>query len=198
MKLLAIICSLLIAACGHTPSEFETRVLADRKVKDDQFKGKTSPLSKEERKAFTGLVYYPYSENFNVIAQMEEYPIKEKIIMPTTKGLKKQYTKWAKLRFEINGEKYELELLKMVTRQFTAYFLPFKDNTTGDETYYTGRYMEVEPVGNTVRLDFNTAYNPWCNYSEKYNCPIPVSFNHLDTDIEAGEKIFPREENKAL
>ena len=69
-------------------------------------------------------------------------------------------------------------------------FLPFTDNTNGVETYGGGRYIDLKiPAGNTINIDFNKAYNPYCAYSDKYSCPIPPPENHLDIEIKAGIKL---------
>jgi uncharacterized protein (DUF1684 family) len=70
-------------------------------------------------------------------------------------------------------------------------FLPFLDETNGFETYGGGRYLDLRiPVGDTIEIDFNTAYNPFCAYNEKYSCPIVPRENYLQTRIEAGVKAF--------
>ena len=71
-------------------------------------------------------------------------------------------------------------------------FVPFKDDTNGRETYEVGRFIDLEePEGDEVILDFNRCYNPLCNYSPAYNCPLPPLENFLDVEIKAGEKAYP-------
>jgi uncharacterized protein (DUF1684 family) len=70
-------------------------------------------------------------------------------------------------------------------------FLPFKDKTSGTETYPDGRYLYIETMpGGKVLIDFNRAYNPFCAYNEKYTCPFAPKENWLGTAIQAGEKRF--------
>ena len=70
-------------------------------------------------------------------------------------------------------------------------FLPFTDNTNGEQTYTGGRYIDLSiPDGDTIVVDFNKAYNPYCAYNKKYSCPIVPSVNNLDTEIRAGVKAF--------
>jgi uncharacterized protein (DUF1684 family) len=72
-----------------------------------------------------------------------------------------------------------------------GYFIPFRDQTSGDTTYGAGRYLDVEPNGDgTVTVDFNYAYNPSCVYSDGYSCPLPPIENWLKVPIEAGEMMF--------
>ena len=60
------------------------------------------------------------------------------------------------------------------------------------DTYGGGRYMDMDTgdfVDGKVILDFNKAYNPYCAFSDGWNCPIPPPQNHLKLRIEAGEKV---------
>jgi uncharacterized protein (DUF1684 family) len=73
------------------------------------------------------------------------------------------------------------------------FFLPFKDGTTGGETYAGGRYLDprARPDGSLV-VDFNYAYNPYCAYGEGWSCPVPPVENEVTAPIEAGELAFER------
>ena len=68
-------------------------------------------------------------------------------------------------------------------------FGPFADLTTGKETYPAGRYLILQPMATGIyTIDFNKAYNPYCAYNEKYDCPYPPPSNRLKVEIRAGEK----------
>ena len=72
-------------------------------------------------------------------------------------------------------------------------FLPFLDNTNGEETYGGGRYIDLQfPEGGELVIDFNKAYNPLCAYNEKYSCPIVPLENYLELKVEAGVKAFEK------
>ncbi len=49
--------------------------------------------------------------------------------------------------------------------------------------------IEAMPDGK-VLIDFNRAYNPFCQFNEKYTCPFAPEENWLDIAIRAGEKRF--------
>ncbi len=78
-------------------------------------------------------------------------------------------------------------------------FLPFRDATSGDETFGGGRYLldtiKSADLGTDregrVILDFNFAYNPSCAYSERWICPLAPPPNRLDRAIHAGERLLP-------
>ena len=73
--------------------------------------------------------------------------------------------------------------------------MPFRDATSGPESYGAGRYMDSHRPGfrqlpnGKLEVDFNYAYNPYCAYNHKYRCPIPPQENSLNVSILAGEKI---------
>ncbi|MCP5045914.1 MAG: DUF1684 domain-containing protein, partial [bacterium] len=71
-------------------------------------------------------------------------------------------------------------------------FIPYNDKSNGSGSYDAGRYLDIpEPKGAQMVLDFNFSYNPLCNYSDAYNCPIPPRENNLEVAINAGEKTYP-------
>jgi uncharacterized protein (DUF1684 family) len=100
------------------------------------------------------------------------------------------------LSFELQGQTFELNVYQgkdlMKEEGFTDYlFLPFLDNTNGDATYGGGRYIDLRiPLDKELEIDFNTAYNPYCAYNEKYSCPIVPRENYLDMEVRAGVKKF--------
>ena len=67
-------------------------------------------------------------------------------------------------------------------------FVPFRDATSGPETYGAGRYLEGELHANTVRLDFNLAYHPYCALADGWSCPVPPRENWLAVPVRAGER----------
>ena len=46
------------------------------------------------------------------------------------------------------------------------------------------------PKDDVIVIDFNKAYNPYCEYTYGYSCPIPPNENKLSVAIEAGEKSY--------
>ena len=112
----------------------------------------------------------------------------------TTRKLEKTFYRYARVHFQLQGRDLELTALKTSLEGPDAgtLFIPFKDTTNGGETYEVGRFIDVEePAGEEFVLDFNRCYNPLCNYSPAYNCPLPPLENFLDIAIPAGEKTYP-------
>jgi uncharacterized protein (DUF1684 family) len=105
------------------------------------------------------------------------------------------------IHFTINDTSVALNIYQsqdlMVTQQYRDHlFIPFTDATSGEETYESGRYidLEINDIKNDkLLIDFNKAYNPYCAYvSGKFNCPVPPPENRLVVAIRAGEKAFKK------
>ena len=82
----------------------------------------------------------------------------------------------------------------MKSKDYADYlFVPFTDLNTGEKTYGSGRYLDLtigQIINNTLLIDFNKSYNPYCAYSTEYHCPIPPKENLLPIAIDAGEMNF--------
>lgn len=144
--------------------------------------------------AFKHLLYFAPDPAFVVQAKVEKVTPPEPVTLATSRNLEKRYFRWARLRFDLAGTPCVLTAFKMRPDDpaDTSLFVPFADRTSGAETYGSGRFMDLEqPAGATVELDFNRAYNPLCNYSPAYNCPLPPSENRLAVAVRAGEKTYP-------
>lgn len=144
------------------------------------------------------LHFYAIDSNYRVVAQAERIHDPVPLTIPTYSGITKKYIRYAQLKFYLFGQHMELTLYKSVdllnNPMYADYlFLPFTDRSNGDESYEGGRYIDLKTQdfkGNAIVLDFNKAYNPYCAYSEGYNCPIPPKENTLPIEIKAGEKKY--------
>lgn len=156
------------------------------------FNKETTPLKKKERRKFKGHHFYPIDLNYRVKANYELIENPDTIVMPTSAGTEKMFAKHAKLTFELNGEKcvlYAYQNLKVIKVEGyeNSLFVPFKDETSGTETYGGGRYLDLEqPNNSSMILDFNYAYNPYCAYTTGWYCPIPPDENTLNIRVKAG------------
>jgi len=147
-----------------------------------------------EKKAFEHLIYFPPDRSFAVPAQIVRFPNREGVEMLTNRSLKKTFYRYASLRFRLEGQDLELTAYKLSLQGpgSETLFVPFRDATSGQKSYGAGRFMDLdEPEGGELVLDFNRAYNPLCNYSPAYNCPIPPRENRLRVAVRAGEQTYP-------
>lgn len=157
-----------------------------------------SPLPDRFRKDFDGLDFFPPDTSFRVQARLERTPQALPFDMPTSTFETTQERVYGILSFQLKGTAYQLEVYQnpelMQQQGYEDYlFLPFSDRTNGAETYEGGRYIDLRiPEGNSILIDFNKAYNPYCAYNPSYSCPIVPRVNHLAVEIRAGVKRFAK------
>ena len=163
----------------------------------DQFMGfhPQSPLSAEQRDTFDGLAYFEAVDALALTVTIEPFAATEPMIeMETSTGELRPYRRWGRFSFAVDGEAASLTIYSDIYGQ--EFFLPFRDATSGSETYGAGRYLDnhrpgIVDLGNgRLKIDFNYAYNPYCAYQSTYSCPLPPRENWLTVPIRAGEKNF--------
>lgn len=170
-----------------------------QKEMNSEYKDATSsPLKEKDRKKFKGLDFFKFDSTFVVQATFKRTLNEEIFKMKTTTDRKPEYMKYAVVTFMLNGKScslnvYQNQALKK-KEEFKDYlFLPFLDDTNGEESYGGGRYIDLSiPEGDTIEIDFNQAYNPYCAYNEKYSCPIVPRENYLAMPVRAGVKAFKK------
>ena len=179
---------------GSNDEDYTSAVLEERKQKDDFMKSSEESPFREDRNSFTGLKYFETDVKYRVRAKLQSMESKKVVLLPTSSGNENQYLEYAWAEFELDGARNKLLLLEVMAMGPTrgTLFLAFADETSAKETYGSGRYLEVKkvPGASTVELDFNKAYNPYCAYAEKYECPFPPRENTLKVAIRAGEKNY--------
>lgn len=154
-----------------------------------------SPLRPEDAAAIS---FFDADAKYLARARVEFLKGEKPLRMPTYAGTEKEFIRYARLHFEIDGVESTLTAYKnlaipgALAGLHNTLFIPFKDKTNGNLTYGGGRYLDlVIPVGTgEVSLDFNKAYNPYCAYSDGYQCPVPPRENHLSAALPAGEKKY--------
>ncbi len=155
-----------------------------------------SPMKDKDRKSFTGLDFYTFDSTYVVKAKLTRTPGAKPFKMKTTTERRPDYVQYGEITFTLKGKEYALSIyqnLGLLEKEgYEDYlFLPFLDNTNGNGSYPGGRYTEARiPEGDIIVIDFNTAYNPYCAYNDKYSCPIVPRKNYLGTEVEAGVKNF--------
>lgn len=173
---------------GNT--EFQKELNADYKD------ATTSPLTKQDRKIFKGLDFFKFDSTYVVKASFKRTPNEKPFKMKTTTDRLPIYVKYGELSFSLKGKSFNLNIYQdqglTDEEGFEDYlFLPFLDETNGLDSYGGGRYVDARiPEGNTMIIDFNKAYNPYCAYNKKYSCPLVPRENYLKISIEAGVKAF--------
>lgn len=147
-------------------------------------------MDSEAVKNFKGVDRYPVDPKWRVEAHFEKYAPIRHIDITNILGQTYQSPCPGALVFAIEGKEYRLDAIDDGTEG--EYYILFGDQTNGNGTYPSGRYMYVKhPDGaGKVVVDFNKAYNPPCAFTEFATCPLPPRQNGLPLAITAGEKNY--------
>lgn len=175
-----------------TANSYAARLEAERANKDTFFKRHPqSPIPPETREDFDGLDYYPPTPALRLELELQPADTVEQLTMQTTTDSEQTFDRIGHVSFEVDGQPATLAVYRPADGG--DLFIPFRDATSGDETYGAGRYLEPHPLDdNMLLVDFNTAYNPFCAYDDAYSCPLPPIENWLDVPIRAGEKDYKK------
>jgi uncharacterized protein (DUF1684 family) len=155
-----------------------------REVRNELFR----THSQSPRPGFNALNYFPYDPAWRFLADVVPAPSESRQIAGSgTEPV--AFTRFAFARF--GGHELELFWLEAYGG---GLFLPFRDATSGGETYDAGRYLldtvkgaDLGEEAGKLVLDFNFAYNPSCAYDDKWACPLSPPANRLAVPIRAGE-----------
>ena len=137
---------------------------------------------------FNHIDNYSIDTKWKVKATWEAYREPKMVIVHNQVGMELEQEVFGALRFELDGSSYKLEPLGPPAGD--EYFILIYDETSGHETYGSGRYMymPVADENGETYIDFNKAFNPPCVFTEFATCIFPHEDNRLPIKIEAGEK----------
>jgi uncharacterized protein (DUF1684 family) len=183
--------AVLFVACSRPSPEdraYVAALVAARAQKDALFRTDAGPLPPAARTRFLGLEYYDPDPRWIVTAAFERTAVPDTVRFVTSKRTFDTFLHIGRARFELRGKQLALSVYESLGDR--NLFVPFTDLTTGKQTYGAGRYLDPEPgPGETLTLDFNRAYNPYCAYDASWVCPVPPAENHLEIAVVAGEKV---------
>lgn len=171
---------------------------SQKELNESYLNQETSILEIDDFKKFEGLEFYPLDTKYIVRAQFIRTPNEQPFLMPTSTSRLPEYVKYGEAHFYLEGKELILSLYQSTDlakdSEYADYlFLPFTDLTSGNGSYGGGRYLDLKiPEGDTLIIDFNKAYNPYCAYNSKYSCPIPPEENDILVRIEAGVKDYKK------
>jgi uncharacterized protein (DUF1684 family) len=198
----------LAAACGSPPEPgagegaagaggpvflSPDEILAQREQRDEEFRtGENSPLAEDQRAGFTGLEHFPPDPAFQFEVFLHRYERPEQVSFSFTgKDGERPAVRWGYVEFSVDGTMVRLQAYRLLRGGMPEdhIFIPFRDLTTGRETYGGGRYLELpyDPAGRYA-LDFNLSFYPYCAYNPVWSCPVPPRENDIGVAIRAGER----------
>jgi len=191
---LAVI-GLFIAAKIHGQSNFLDDLKHHRDSINEHFLNpETTILDSLSLTDFEEVAFFEPQLEYRVQASFEKIKKDKLVKMPTSTERIAEYREYGCLKFSLNGVKCKLIVYQSQRHlNHPVYskllFCPFTDLSTGNESYGTGRYLDIsiEDIENDeVVIDFNYCYAPYCAYSYKYSCPVPPTQNSLKTKVLAG------------
>jgi uncharacterized protein (DUF1684 family) len=161
-----------------------------------------SPVPPEERARLAGIKYFPADPAYRIKTRLEPADGDEEIVIETGgPDGDIRYRRGGVLHFRLGDEDCRLTVFSLIGYG-GGLFLPFRDATSGHQTYGGGRYLfdtikntdglclEVRPGSDEVTIDFNYAYNPSCAYDPHWACPLAPRENWLQVAVEAGEMVY--------
>jgi uncharacterized protein len=155
-----------------------------------------SPFVAERIPGFEGLRYFPIDEGFRVQARLVRRPVPEEAYLRTNRDGQASMRYVGDLEFRIGGRALKLRVYHAGEGVGTSVFIPFRDATSGADSYGPGRYLVLDlNEDDDYDLDFNRAFNPYCAYTEAFECGFPPAENDLPVEVRAGEKAWALDRN---
>jgi len=166
-----------------------------RRTRDDLYRSHPqSPLEPEERSGFAGLDYFDYDLALRLSARLADAPADDDEL-PVSRDAPIRFRRLGTLDLELPDGERRLEAY-WLDAYGGGLFVPFRDATSGAETYGGGRYLldtvkgaDLGERDGELVLDFNFAYHPSCVFSIRWACPLSPPANALDVPIRAGERL---------
>lgn len=145
-------------------------------------------------KQFAGIDHFPFDTAWRIAGRFEQYDPPRPIPIVDVTGAVTDYPSPGAVVFDAGGARRRLDVFEDTTAG--DYWILFRDETSGRETYGAGRYLHVplpDSDGNVV-VDFNRAYNPPCAFTAFATCPLPPRQNRMSLSITAGERRYAEKE----
>jgi hypothetical protein len=173
------------------------RLVAFRAARDRLFsEHPSSPVPADARPDFRGVAYWRHDPALRFTARLEPDPDAPPLDLPRSgDGPTLSYTRIGWVRFLVDGTPCSLAVYWM-NEYAGGIFIPFRDATSGMESYGGGRYLWDSGKGadlgsddDALVLDFNYAYHPSCVHDSRWSCPLAPQENWLPVPIRAGERL---------
>ena len=132
------------------------------------------------------LRYFPHDPIWTIRARWERLPNPQVQSIGQKGGNPTDVTLTHRAHFRHDGQ--EITLLATHWKAGLPMFV-IRDQTSGTETYPASRFLIGADVTETaITLDFNTAHNPPCAFTDFAICPLPPRENILAFAVRAGER----------
>jgi uncharacterized protein (DUF1684 family) len=169
---------------------------AQSELNEEFLSPETSILDSLDQLTFKSLSFYPINTKYRIEAKFVRTANEKPFLMKTSTDRLPEYVKYGEAYFALDEKELKLSIYQSTNHEIEEgyedyLFLPYTDLTSGDGSYGGGKYLDLKiPEGNTIIIDFNKTYNPYCAYSHRYSCPVPPEENDLLVRIEAGVRDY--------
>lgn len=175
----------------------EERLAAHRATRQAMFAHHpSSPIAPDAREGWGGLEHYAFDPSLRLKAPLEPDPEAPPVGVPRSGGgLGIPFVRIGWVSFRVGETNCRLAVY-WLDEYAGGIFIPFRDATSGAETYGAGRYLwdsakgaDLGFDGDALVLDFNYAYHPSCAYDPIWSCPLAPPENRLTVPVRGGERL---------
>ena len=154
-----------------------------------------SPIPAATRPQFGGLQYWPHAPELRFDLPLEADTAADQHDLPRSAGGSYSFSRVGWVSFRTAGTQCRLAVY-WLEGYGGGIFIPFRDSTSGSQTYGGGRYVwdsvkgaDLGSDAHRLVIDFNYAYHPSCVYDPIWSCPLAPQENWLSVPITAGERL---------
>jgi uncharacterized protein len=168
----------------------------ERRQKDDFMARHPESPFVSAQVPFHDLRYFPPDAALRVHARLVRVVTPQEAYLRTNRDGSSVMRYIGDLVFTLGSKELRLRVYHAGEGVGAHVFVPFRDGTSGRESYGPGRYLTLElNDSDSYELDFNRAFNPYCAYTDDYECGFPPAENDLPVPIRAGERAWAADRN---
>jgi len=168
----------------------------ERRQKDDFMARHPESPFNSSRVPFHELRYFPPDPAYRVRARLVRVVHPQEAYLRTNRDGSSVMRYIGDLVFNLRSRELRLRVFHAGEGVGAHVFVPFRDATSGRESYGPGRYLTLElNDSDAYDLDFNRAFNPYCAYTDEYECGFPPAENDLPVPVRAGERAWAADRN---
>jgi uncharacterized protein (DUF1684 family) len=178
-------------------SDYVRELEEERRAKDRFFaEHPESPFAVGSVPGFHGLRYFPPDPGLRVRARFRRRDPPPEAFLRTNRDGQLAVRWVGDLEFRVGSRSLGLRVFRAEGAVGTSVFVPFRDRTSGRDSYGPGRYLTLElSETDAYDLDFNRAFNPYCAYTDSFECGFAPPENDLPVAIRAGERVWSMDRN---
>ncbi len=168
----------------------------ERRQKNDFMARHPESPFNSARVPFHELRYFPIDPAYRVPGRLVRVVTPQEAYLRTNRDGSSVMRYIGDLIFRLHSRELHLRVYHAGEGVGAHVFVPFRDSTSGRESYGPGRYLTLElNDSDSYDLDFNRSFNPYCAYTDDYECGFPPAENDLPVPVRAGERVWAADRN---